>query len=356
MFNIFSWLKKMWFNQELKEKIEVFNDGFLPQDPKPEDWEFGSDNTILGKSVLQADGNWLKKDILKERQRKGLETMGCVSWSLNNALEYIAKAKYGTEENFSDRFLAKLSNTTTSGNNFQTVCETRRKDGTVKEQSWPYPEDIVSWSEFYKAIPKEVILEGQSSLNKYKFYHEWIDMTDWPAVENALKYSPIQIGVFAWAQNSKGEYYFPQGARHNHATLLVTPNKQVFDSYEPFIKQLSAGHPVYRWGKIFDIQKIMADSPEAKLFERVKGKLIILPEKHGEVYRVNEDHLQKVTFAISDKKLFEKVHTVLRENKAFLGLSNENFDLLLKHIDKVKGDADEIIIDDQLLGSLYLGK
>ncbi len=353
MLNLLNLLKKLLSYVGLGDKITVIDDGFIPADPEPGDWEFGSDLTMGAKSLLES-GDWIPifKQIGGELQRTpSVETMSCVAFSATKIIEALIFVKYGKRLNISARFTAKMSGTSRSGNTFRRVAESLRKDGFVLEEDWPF-DPSMTWDQYHSPIPDEVIMKGQSSLNVYNIKHEWVDTVKWPKLEKIFKQCALQLGLYAWAVNRLGQYFFPQGARYNHASIGANINWQDFDSYEPFVKQLIKDYPVYRWAKIFDVTKISADSPGEKLYERFKGKLVILPHKNGEVFRVNEDELTKVIFIVSDKKLFGKIHNVLKENKAFNGLSNENFDLLKDYVGKV-GEAEDVVVDDVLLKALY---
>jgi len=169
----------------------------------------------------------------------------------------------------------------------------------------------------------------------------------------------LQIAVYAWLQDNNSEYYRPDGYPYNHATIAGNKNKKAFDSYNPFVKQLRADYDVYRWAKLFDVQKIKSTDPGEKLYERFNGKLIILPYRNGEVYCINDDHIVKVKFDISDDKLFEKIHNVLKKEKAFTGLTNEDFELLHDHMKAMFGNEDiikesKVVNDDKLLKSLWI--
>jgi hypothetical protein len=79
----------------------------------------------------------------------------------------------------------------------------------------------------------------------YLFKHDWISDNSLIQAEKlmeALKYSPIGIGVYAWQLN--GEYYVrPQGAKDVHWTLLYGYKEgkywKIFDSYEGNLKKLA---------------------------------------------------------------------------------------------------------------------
>ena len=84
---------------------------------------------------------------------------------------------------------------------------------------------------------------------------------------------------------------------------------------------------------------VAADFPETwrgdgvddvRFYNRLVGKLIILPESSGEVYRIEQDSIRKVKFVITDKLLWDLLQEAMREKKVFLGVSNKDFERLKK--------------------------
>ena len=107
------------------------NFGLILSDPKPTDYMFGGETQVQGIE-LQPDGQW--KDYLPVGEKQHsvyFDTMACVTFSALNALEILIKRQYGIDINFSDRFTAKMSGTTTNGNYLYKVGDSIRKDGFV---------------------------------------------------------------------------------------------------------------------------------------------------------------------------------------------------------------------------------
>lgn len=341
------------FSFRKKPLIVNIDDGFIPEEPTPTDWQFGSERAVMGAAVLKSNGQWTGSLPADEHQKKGTETQGCVSFSALNILEMLVRVKYGKIINKSDRFTAKMSGTGQRGNSFINVATSIRKDGAVNEEDWPFKDDL-TWNTFYQTIPNGIITKGQDFLQQYKVNHEWVEFSHGKFKE-ALKYGPLQVGVFAWAMRN-GRYYVPQGMRHQHATTLVGYKDGeywlVYDSYGPFLKKLEWNYPFYKYAMKYHIEKIEGEDPGQQLYERFKDKFIILPFNHGEVWYVGDMFLQKVTFAISHQKLFEKIHGVLREKRVFTGVTNENFTLILDYVknvygaDAVKEEMDEFAAEE----------
>ena len=227
----------------------------------------------LPKEILQNDGQWMPYQ--PELQRRGLEPMACVSFSLLNCVEMMYKKKYGEEINKSDRFLAKISETTRQGNSFRKVAEAMRKKGAVKEETWAYG-DITSWSEYYKVIPNSVFREAEKWLQQFSFGFEWV--YSWAGLSmgqkqqklmEALQYSPIQIPVYAWTRQ-KGGIYLDERKQPNHGTVLYgyVAGKywRIYDSYNNVFKKLEWNYN-FRFAMRFSLLKINDNTMKIKLYK-----------------------------------------------------------------------------------------
>lgn len=219
------------------------NYGFIPEPiVANKDWVFGS-SLSAGGEVLRPDGQWTELLPQGEKQfNYGFEPSACVSFGTLNAVEILIRHHYADIENFSDRFLAKMSGTTPQGNGPQTVGETLRKQGVPYEIQWPITPDLTTWDKFYSDIPKSVQILAQQFPAEYSFTHEFVNTS--PAqLKEALKYSPLGIAVSAWQKN--GDVYvstFP----NNHWCVLVGYKDGehwiVYDSYDEngdFVKHLA---------------------------------------------------------------------------------------------------------------------
>lgn len=216
------------------------NYGLIPE-PKirAKDWRFGR---ISGASreILKEDGDY--SEFLPDlEQQSGVyfDTMSCVSHRTCNAIEVIFRAKGWGSVNFSDRFIAKMSDTTGRGNYLSKVAETVRKHGLVEEEMWTWDPDqrnpIYDWDDFYAPIPQEVKMAGRRWLNDYQFSWEWVQ-TDKESLLEALKYGPVGVTVYAYNHKEDGIYPNPSNKYRNHDILLYSPDDleywETFDSYD----------------------------------------------------------------------------------------------------------------------------
>ena len=91
---------------------------------------------------------------------------------------------------------------------------------------------------------------------------------------------------------------------------------------------------------------------EDLFYKRMIGKLVLRVEKDGELYRVYDNFLQKVNFAITDKQLFdETTKEYWGAKKKFTGISEKDFARLEKMAFTMEGikEPEETINNKGLL-------
>lgn len=192
---------------------------------------------VSNKKVLKEDGQWTPPQF--EKQRKSFDTQGCISFGTLNIIEMLHHVQFGFEPNYSDRFLARNSNTTRGGNSPRKVYSALRKQGAVDEQNYPFK--ATSWNEYYGDVPKKLLVKGEEWASQHSFSYGRVGSSPMEMM-SALQYSPLGIGIYAWARNSEGLYYKPNNTRPNHFCVLIGYEKGkhwiVFDTYEESIKKL----------------------------------------------------------------------------------------------------------------------
>lgn len=171
-------------------------------------------------------GNWSSFLPPGEWQNNGItETMACVSFSLLNCIETQEFFLTGKRINYSDRWIAMMSGTTTQGNYLTTVAETVKTYGLVREESWPTPPNY-TWNTYYAkpdpATMKKLLLEGADWKKTHKFESEFLT-TNLSDILQHIKQCPLQI-------------IKPGHAVENFYTQQEIVN--YFDSYAPFQKQI----------------------------------------------------------------------------------------------------------------------
>lgn len=252
---------------------------------RPLDFYVGAASAAV-RTPLLVDGQYDTHLPDEETQFKwnpqgGLDTFACVTFSALDCLEtifttYIDLKLFSTAQmnflrnegyidkntgkvNFSDRYTAKLSGTTLSGNTFGNVGDSIRKlHGLIPELDWPWPAEFnqqmyhdEAWNLYYKPIPPELIAKGLRFLQMFSINYEYIvlqGVTADPkaAIRAALPYGPVQIASLICAPWNSTEAAPPIpgcGCGSQHATEVYGYTNEGawkdFDSYKSFKKLLA---------------------------------------------------------------------------------------------------------------------
>lgn len=236
------------------------NFGYLGSGKPPMLGEFG----IF--EVLQRSGQWDLYLPEYEYQRFAWgDTMACVTYSFLNCLETLLKRTYNETWDFSDRFTAKMSGTTYSGNTMYNVLESFRTiNGFVAFLFWR--NEALSWVDYYADIPKTINMGGnqidlialaKDNLKEFTIYEDWIEPTNADKIKEALKYSPLWISIYAYGQKVNGVYQRVDGSP-NHCIILYgydeAGNWKVYDHYLGGEKRLLA--PDYNIGTAVNLKII----------------------------------------------------------------------------------------------------
>ena len=236
--------------------------GFIPYTPQgPDEIHTPDKLKVLGNVKTAFEANWKLWESDGEKQRRnGDDMMDCVSFSAANVIEnilnyyrYIFFKGIANDEqttifkiasdlglydngkaNVSDRYIAKISNTTRNGNDQKTVWDAIRHYGVVSENDWPFVE---TWDEYYQEVPDWLIGYGKHFADQIDINYEFVESINYI---DALAYSPLQTCLYAWnGQNQTGDYVRVD-IPFDHATVVDGYESllrwNIFDSYEPFNK------------------------------------------------------------------------------------------------------------------------
>jgi len=281
------------------------NKGLLIQkNLDPRDWRFGG---ISGaeRVVLRGDGNWKPHRPEYELQHWVYgDTMACVTFSALNCLEYMYHNKYRERINFSDRFTAKMSGTTRSGNYLTHVGNSIRNDGLLYEDEYPFDgskEARNDWDDYYQEISEDLISKAIIRKEFFKTNYEWVDIKD---MKKALFYSPLQIGIKYASKYDAVDGIIPrkEGVA-NHAVTLEHIDKDgnfhIFDHYDKNeIKVLASD---------YDIQFAMAHYINKKVIK-----------KHMPIIKINNNTLVQLIegdggfgLALDDKIVVDELDKII---------------------------------------------
>ncbi len=213
--------------------------------PVIQDSDFVFGDGKLGDRPL-TNGDWtfyLPPDNLQSRD--GFEPYDCVTQATLGCVEILLRKEYGDSTTWSRRFLATISGTKPlKGNDPGTVAENLRKHGCCYETDWPFA--APDFDTFYQDPPQRVKEKAAAEFAQYAFGHSWVG-TGRPTAQqmmDALTYSPLVGGVYAWTQDPTTGYYIrPPGAVSEHAVVTYGFEKgqywKIFDSYDQTRKKLA---------------------------------------------------------------------------------------------------------------------
>ena len=177
----------------------------------------------------------------------GIEPYACTLFALLNCVETLIKFQYGEERNYSDRFLAKATDTDRKlGNDPHYVAEYLRKNGVVTQTDWSFDSFIDTFAKFYMPLPAVLRSVATKFIAEFALNH-WYVPTDKASLKHALTFSPLAVSVYAWEQNDAGLYITPPGAMPTHCVMLYDFEEgqcwKIFDSYDSTHKKLEWNFP-----------------------------------------------------------------------------------------------------------------
>lgn len=224
--------------------------GYIKEPQEEDHFVLGSQQ--LPRVILQPTGNWQEHLPPGEPQsRPDLETCNCTAYNTLSSIEILIRRLFGTQPDFSERFVGIMAGTRPPGNSPHTACEAIRRYGLIEESLLPFNDSIHSILEYYSPDPmtEELLARGQEWLSFFDFGHEWVwaDGSDLPtkqsALKEALKYSPVSLSTYAWVWNAQGIYIKAHGLTDNHWTTCVDYKEGeywlILDSYDPFLKKVA---------------------------------------------------------------------------------------------------------------------
>lgn len=298
------------------------NYGVIIRPPEPDDYVFGGLTRVVRDPLLAPGESWslVYRPIGERQWTTKTDTMACVSFSALNVVEWVMNYKIMTGRfslssmvwlhehgyldgagffNASDRFTAKMSGTTRTGNYLSRVGQSIRHDGVVPESMWPFIPNA-SWEEYYAEIPESIQQLGKEFARRFNVQYEAVRITD---AADALLYSPVQAVVHSW-DVAVDNVFTRTDKELNHAvTLYRLPpvNYEIFDHFvwgpeRSFSKQLAPDYILYEWGYIYSItEKPLTENDmlDVQLIES-KGKKLVLGVPSGKFYHVKNGTLREI--------------------------------------------------------------
>jgi hypothetical protein len=217
--------------------------GFIYSEPKAEDWVFGATGN-LSTDILQPDGQWDAYLPEEELQNRGFEVYACATFGTLNCLETILRRRFGFKDNYSDRYVAKMTDTDKKqGNDPQIIAEFIRHNGDVDEKDYPYAGN--SFEEYYAPTSIQLSVKAKKFVTNYDFKHDIVP-SDPKSMKEALKYSPLGISVRGWVLDDATGYYKAGEGQDNHWCMCYGYEDEkywkVFDTYDNTLKKVEWAH------------------------------------------------------------------------------------------------------------------
>jgi len=246
------------------------NLGLLQEKALPTDMVSGEFTPIVGGKI-NPGGQWDDYLPVAEFQNNnGFDRMACVTYSLENCLETVELCLTGIENNYSDRFLAKLSGTTHQGNYLSKVFDTILSTGLAKEND--YPDDSMNWEEYYAEVPSDPLTKAKEYNNNWNIYREWVTPYNKDNIIEALDYTPLQVTV----RYASGDGILNPLGDYQHAVMCYgyVKNKywKIFDHYTQTRKKYAWD---YEFGTILKPTITLKDNHTYMKFEQNRLYLLI---------------------------------------------------------------------------------
>lgn len=211
------------------------NYGLIITPPKETDYIFGDNR--LGDSHINQSGQWdgWLPDYEPQSRPEAFDSYACVSFATLNCIEIMERMLFGATTNWSDRFLAKMSDTDiTRGNSPANVADTLKKLGCVPEKDHLFSPEINSFESFYSTINDNLKTLALAFKAEYSFGYSHVP-SNAKDIKRALSYSPVLFTVSAWYKDENGLYYRPQSETDGHAVTCYGYEEgkywKILDSY-----------------------------------------------------------------------------------------------------------------------------
>lgn len=187
-----------------------------------EDYKLGAISS-LPKEILCPERIWPTPKL--EVQNKLFDPFACTNFANCNVRESIHLKRYGEEIDDSDRYSAVISSTVPGqGNSHKNVAECTRKKWYVKEEEYPFTNEMTQ-EEFFSQPPQELVNKAVQELPEYEYGYEKVERQDF---YEALQYSPLQVAVDSRTSKT-GEFQ-----SYDHSVMLYgfrDGKWLIFDSY-----------------------------------------------------------------------------------------------------------------------------
>ena len=323
----------------MKELKQRFESAVILEDISP---VFGSSESVLDKQIINATGDnsfLLPKEEMQVYRY--FDSWNCVTFSMLNSIEAYFKYLISTnqisennltwlrrkqylrsgEVNFSDRYSgAKAGTKIGVGNSGGRVKASIGYWGLVPEILWPMVKEMKP-EQYYIKPPEELDELAAEFKKRFNINIESYWIRD---IESVLKYSVPQVYVRAWYRNGSGLYYNDDPSKTNHAVVAFKKDN-IFDSYDPYKKQLIEGYAYWPSGYFATVQEIVNENyMDIQKFLKDNDLLFVRNTDTGQFGRIMQGKLKIVV--TPDRGTLMLLDEAVRTNGR--GLSPEEWDAL----------------------------
>jgi hypothetical protein len=149
---------------------------------------------------------------------------------------------------FSDRFIAKLSGTTHSGNSLKAPLDAIHSYGLIPKKRLPKT-DTMTWDDYYAPISQELINLGEEFKRRFVIEYEQVHRAHFA---DLLNDDMIGVAAHAWPIPVNGIYPETDGPINHAFVLYNLPAYQAYDNYMEapgdFTKNLSPAYTFFDYG------------------------------------------------------------------------------------------------------------
>lgn len=307
---------------------EVKNSGLIHEDPPVENYRavvggishhiIGATSPLTPPPILFKDSIgwqkvWLDYGMPEIQFNKLFDTYCCVIYTIAKAIcLYIYKA-YGIKITISEMYNAFYAGVIPNqGTTIYKGMESFRNHGWVSDEKYPFDVDM-SVAEFFKAPPKEIIIEAEGVLTKWNFHWEVL-ANNLQVIFKAYQRTPVVLTGFAWASYYGTGVYYDYNNAANHAFLGLEPltngNNLISDTYpkdfkyqdkseldsDELLKELDKS---FKYGSAHRCWVTPADNNTSLLIKIINMLKKFGRDVHGGLWFLKDGKKQKITDYLS---------------------------------------------------------
>ncbi len=299
----------------------------------PDDWQFGAASQPSLVTIPESErDSYLPKGELQFDSKA--DFTDCASRSPVNHLEALFTYHYrhgmkpenkkwleekgyiqDNKVTFSDRYIAKLSGTTRTGNSLKSPADAIYRYGLVPKKLLP-KEEWMGWDDYYAPIPQNLLDLGQEFRKRFTLNYEQVPRSRFDEV---LKSDMLGVAGYAWPPPVKEVYPKTEGMQFNHAFLIFKhPQWQIFDNYYDdgaigdFTKTLAPDYIFFDYGyRMYLSAENVPTTSTTHVFSKNLAYGMTDPEV-AELQKALVSLDYKIAHAITDQYLSETQNAVFR--------------------------------------------